>query len=112
MPERPWQTTEVRSCCSMPAGWPRSAELNLRRRSALRGSPMGRRVKSRKRPRYCCSVGSIEDAAGQLRVQVGEAILPLAGATSSNFGDGKVRLFRLNDGSHEMGYVFSEVLDF
>jgi len=27
-------------------------------------------------------------------------------------GDGKVRVFRLNDGQHEMGYAFAEVLDF
>jgi len=58
------------------------------------------------------AASAIKEAAGQLRVQVGETILPLAGATGSDFGDGKVRLFRLNDGSHEMGYVFSEVLDF
>src|SRR3954452_7004713 len=41
---------------------------------------------------------TIKVAAGQLRVQVGEAILPLAGATIAEIGDGKVRLFRLNDG--------------
>jgi two-component system chemotaxis sensor kinase CheA len=55
---------------------------------------------------------NIKEAAGQLRVQVGEAILPLAGATASEIGDGKVRLFRLNDGAHEIGYAFSEVIDF
>ena len=55
---------------------------------------------------------AIKDAAGQLRVQVGEAILPLAGATSSDIGEGKVRLFRLNDGVHEIGYAFAEVVDF
>jgi two-component system chemotaxis sensor kinase CheA len=55
---------------------------------------------------------AVKNAAGQLRVQVGEAILPLAGATADAFGEGKVRLFRLNDGSHEIGYAFAEVLDF
>ncbi|WP_028970809.1 chemotaxis protein CheA [Sphingomonas sp. URHD0057] len=55
---------------------------------------------------------AIQDAAGQLRVQVGEAILPLAGATAAEFGEGKVRVFRLNDGAHEIGYAFAEVLDF
>ncbi len=55
---------------------------------------------------------NIKEAAGQLRVQVGEAILPLAGATVSEIGDGKVRLFRLNDGNHEIGYAFAEVIDF
>src|SRR5438270_989180 len=55
---------------------------------------------------------AIKEAAGQLRVQVGEAILPLAGASSAEIGDGKVRLFRLNDGAQEMGYAFAEVIDF
>jgi two-component system chemotaxis sensor kinase CheA len=55
---------------------------------------------------------AIKKAAGQLRVQVGDAILPLAGITSTEFGDGKVRLFRLNDGAHEIGYAFAEVIDF
>ena len=54
---------------------------------------------------------AIRNAAGQLRVQVGEAILPLAGATSE-VGEGNVRLFRLNDGTREIGYAFAEVLDF
>src|SRR5205823_4513464 len=55
---------------------------------------------------------AIKDSAGQLRVHVGEAILPLAGATGAEIGDGKVRLFRLNDGAHEIGYAFAEVIDF
>jgi two-component system chemotaxis sensor kinase CheA len=55
---------------------------------------------------------TIKQAAGQLRVQVGEAILPLAGAADGELGDGKVRLFRLNDGAHEIGYAFAEVIDF
>jgi two-component system chemotaxis sensor kinase CheA len=55
---------------------------------------------------------SIKQAAGQLRAQVGDAILPLAGVTADQLGDGKVRLFRLNDGSHEIGYAFAEVIDF
>ena len=57
-------------------------------------------------------VSAVKQAAGQLRVQVGEAILPLAGAAMDELGDGKVRVFRLNDGQHEMGYAFAEVLDF
>src|SRR4051794_22150369 len=40
---------------------------------------------------------SIREAAGQLRVQLGEAILPLAGAELDQLGEAKVRLFRLND---------------
>ena len=56
--------------------------------------------------------GAIKAAAGQLRVQVGDVILPLAGATAEQLGADKVRLFRLNDGAHEIGYAFGEVLDF
>jgi len=58
------------------------------------------------------SSSCIKEAAGQLRVQVGEAILPLAGTGGAVLGDGKVRLFRLNDGAHEIGYAFAEVIDF
>jgi len=55
---------------------------------------------------------SIREAAGQLRVQLGEAILPLAGASAASLADGKVRLFRLNDGTHEIAFAFAEVIDF
>ena len=55
---------------------------------------------------------AVKETAGQLRVQLGEAILPLAGATPTEIGDGKVRLFRLNDGVQEIGYAFAEVIDF
>jgi two-component system chemotaxis sensor kinase CheA len=55
---------------------------------------------------------AIKESAGQLRVQVGDAILPLAGAAGIELGDCKVRLFRLNDGAHEIGYAFAEVMDF
>jgi two-component system chemotaxis sensor kinase CheA len=55
---------------------------------------------------------AIKQAAGQLRVQVGDAILPLAGAELEQLGQEKVRVFRLNDGAHEIGYAFAEVLDF
>ena len=54
---------------------------------------------------------SIRAAAGQLRVQLGEMILPLAGADSLGPDDAKVRVFRLSDGQHEIGYVFREVID-
>ncbi|HEX5259397.1 MAG TPA: chemotaxis protein CheA [Sphingomicrobium sp.] len=54
---------------------------------------------------------SVREAAGQLRVQLGEAILPLAGLAGAELGD-KLRLFRLNDGAHEIGYAFAEVIDF
>jgi two-component system chemotaxis sensor kinase CheA len=55
---------------------------------------------------------AIKEAAGQVRVQLGEAILPLAGARADQLGGGRVRLFRLNDGSNEIAYAFSEVIDF
>jgi two-component system chemotaxis sensor kinase CheA len=54
---------------------------------------------------------AIRHSAGQLRVQLGEAILPLAGIDKPDELDGKVRVFRLNDGSHEIGYAFREVID-
>ncbi len=54
---------------------------------------------------------SIRPAAGQLRVQLGESILPLAGVGDGELPADKVRLFRLNDGSHEVGYCFREVID-
>jgi two-component system chemotaxis sensor kinase CheA len=58
------------------------------------------------------AASAVKETAGQLRVQVGDAILPLAGATAAETGEGKVRLFRLNDGAHEIGYAFAEVVDF
>jgi two-component system chemotaxis sensor kinase CheA len=54
---------------------------------------------------------AIRKAAGQLRVQLGDTILPLAGAEALDKGDAKVRIFRLNDGAHEVGYAFREVVD-
>jgi two-component system chemotaxis sensor kinase CheA len=57
-------------------------------------------------------VSAVGEAAGQLRVQLGDSILPLAGATADELGDTKLRLFRLNDGAHEIGYAFREVIDF
>jgi two-component system chemotaxis sensor kinase CheA len=58
------------------------------------------------------AASAVKRTAGQLRVQVGDAILPLAGTGDGELGDGKVRLFRLNDGTHEIGYAFAEVIDF
>ncbi len=55
--------------------------------------------------------GSIRQSAGQLRVQLGDLILPLAGADALGSDDDKVRVFRLSDGVHEIGYVFREVID-
>ncbi len=53
---------------------------------------------------------AIKHGAGQLRVQLGEAILPLAGV-NGDLGNEKVRVFRLNDGVSEIGYAFSDVID-
>lgn len=53
---------------------------------------------------------AIRLGAGQLRVQLGEAILPLAGV-NGDLPEEKVRLFRLSDGVNELGYAFREVID-
>jgi two-component system chemotaxis sensor kinase CheA len=53
---------------------------------------------------------AIRPGAGKLRVQLGEAILPLAGV-NGELGNEKVRVFRLNDGCREIGYAFREVID-
>ncbi|HEX6742543.1 MAG TPA: chemotaxis protein CheA, partial [Sphingomicrobium sp.] len=58
------------------------------------------------------AVDAVKTAAGQLRVQVGDTILPLAGAQAGEVGGDRLRLFRLNDGAHELGYAFKEVIDF
>ncbi len=54
---------------------------------------------------------AIRHSAGQLRVQLGEAILPLAGVEKPDELDARVRIFRLNDGQNEIGYAFREVID-
>jgi two-component system chemotaxis sensor kinase CheA len=54
---------------------------------------------------------AIREGAGRLRVQLGEAILPLAGVDGHELPSDKVRLFRLNDGFHEIGFAFREVID-
>ncbi len=56
------------------------------------------------------AASAIRPGAGQLRVQLGDSILPLAGV-KGDIGEGKVRVFRLNDGAHEIGYAFEEVID-
>jgi two-component system chemotaxis sensor kinase CheA len=50
-------------------------------------------------------------AAGCLRVQLGEAILPLAGLKQAPEPSAKIRLFRLTDGVSQLGLAFSEVID-
>ncbi len=58
------------------------------------------------------AVDAVRKAAGQLRVQLGHAILPLAGAQPNELGGDRLRLFRLNDGTREIAYAFREVIDF
>jgi len=57
-------------------------------------------------------VEAVRKTAGQLRVQLGDAILPLAGAQPYELGGDRLRLFRLNDGTREIAYAFREVIDF
>ncbi|HET9356228.1 MAG TPA: chemotaxis protein CheW, partial [Sphingomicrobium sp.] len=52
---------------------------------------------------------AIRKSAGQLRVQLGESILPLAGTVPE--GIEKIRVFRLSDGQAEIGFAFAEVID-
>ncbi len=49
--------------------------------------------------------------AGQLRVQLGEAILPVIGLHDLPEPGTKVRLFRLSDGVGELALAFAEVID-
>ena len=53
---------------------------------------------------------AVRPGAGQLRVQLGETILPLVGV-NGDLPSEKVRLFRLNDGERELAYAFREVID-
>jgi len=50
-------------------------------------------------------------AAGQLRAQLDETILPLAGVPAGHTLAAKVRILRLSDGHGEIGYAITEVLD-
>jgi len=54
---------------------------------------------------------SITLAAGQLRAQLGETILPLAGVPAGHALAGKVRILRLSDGHGQIGYAVAEVFD-
>lgn len=54
---------------------------------------------------------AIRYAAGRVRVQLGDAILPLAGVGKLDALEGKIRVFRLSDGESELGYAFREVID-
>ena len=54
---------------------------------------------------------AIRFAAGQLRVQIGDAILPVAGIDEPTALEGKVKLLRLSDGVSELAYAVAEVID-
>ncbi len=53
---------------------------------------------------------AVRFAAGALRVHLGDRLVDLTGC-DGRVGDGKLRLFRMNDGTHELAYGFSEVVD-
>jgi two-component system chemotaxis sensor kinase CheA len=50
-------------------------------------------------------------AAGRVRVQLGQDILPLEGLAALPEPGAKIRLFRLSDGQVQLGLAFSEVID-
>jgi two-component system chemotaxis sensor kinase CheA len=56
------------------------------------------------------STDSIQHSAGRMRVALDGRILPLAGV-SGDLPDGTLRIFRLTDGTCEIAYGFSEVID-
>ncbi|WP_343347157.1 chemotaxis protein CheW [Sphingomicrobium sp. XHP0239] len=58
-------------------------------------------------------VAAFTQCAGALRVTLGDQLLPVAGLNSLEELDGRqsVRLFRLSDGSREIGYAFDTVID-
>lgn len=55
--------------------------------------------------------GAVSLAAGRIRVQLGDDILPLEGLTSLPDAGTKIRLFRLSDGETQLGLAFQEVID-
>ncbi|GAA4041338.1 hypothetical protein GCM10022281_22900 [Sphingomonas rosea] len=54
---------------------------------------------------------AVSFAAGRMRVQLGDDILPLSGMDVPPVGEGKVRLFRLSDGASQLGLAFRDVID-
>jgi two-component system chemotaxis sensor kinase CheA len=56
------------------------------------------------------SADSVKFSAGQLRIALGERILPLAGC-GTKVPEGKLRILRLSDGEGELAYGFAEVID-
>ena len=117
-----------------PPAWPRSAASGSKRRSAPRASPTARRRPTaqatevllfrgldggRRRIRLAL-VDRIEEVPAERDPQGRRPASRPARRSDpaarrrdrgSSFGSDKVRLFRLNDGSHEIGYAFAEVID-
>jgi hypothetical protein len=110
MPEPRSPTTAARSCCSTRPASPRSAESSSRRRSAPRASPKSPPQQLRRRfPCFCsaastaaagrfgwrsstgsrkCRSSAVKPGAGQLRVQLGEAILAARRGQRRSPGEG------------------------
>ena len=57
------------------------------------------------------AASAVSFTGGMLRVQLGDALVPLAGAERDTEWVAKVRLFRLNDGASEVAFAFAEVLE-
>jgi two-component system chemotaxis sensor kinase CheA len=54
---------------------------------------------------------AIERSAGQMRVVIGDTILPLAGISDTWTAEGTVRMFRLHDGDSELCYAVRDVTE-
>lgn len=54
---------------------------------------------------------SIRQVAGELRAQIGETIVSLAGVPAGHELAGNMRILRLSDGVSEIGYAVAEVID-
>ena len=57
------------------------------------------------------TASAIARTAGQLRVQIGETILPLTGVPADVVLEGKVRLLRLSDGDVSLAHAITDVID-
>ena len=135
MPAPRWPTTAARSCCSIRPASPRSAASSSKRRSAPRAIADGPAATERaatagaavprarrrapgaapggRRPhRGSRAQARSSQAAGQLRVQLGEAILPLAGVERlAKLATTRSACSASTTAASEIGYAFREVID-
>ena len=133
MPAPRLPTTAARSCCSIRRALPRSAASSWRRRNARAHRRAPASTAGATRQRCCCSAASMERAGrfaspsstGSRKCRAhgdppgrrpasrpARRGHPAAGRRQWRWsGRGKVRVFRLNDGAHEIGYAFREVID-